>query len=329
MSEKHEIDEIEGIGPATLKKLSMAGITTIKEIAHMPPKLLAEIAEIPESKALQISINARKLVEEFFITANEIKARDQKKPILTTGVQSLDNMLLGGIESGILTEIAGEYGSGKTQLCHQLAVTVQLPTGKKGLDGAALYVDTENTFSYTRIESIAKRFELDPNKVLDKIFVAKAFNTEHQIYIIQQARSKIKKDNIKIVIVDSIINHFRSEYPGRETLAIRQQKLNTHLHDLMRLAEKFIENAVLIGSKPIITYIVATLTQFNKGNEKIVLKARGRAISRAVSVAEILEKKILPGQVKVGNISISTERVGEGEQARDVSTIEIVLERAK
>jgi len=93
--------------------------------------------------------------------------------------------------------------------------------------------------------------------------------------------------------------------------------------------EKFIENAVLIGSKPIITYIIATLTQFNKGNEKIVLKARGRAISRAVSVAEILEKKILPGQVKVGNISISTERVGEGEQARDVSTIEIVLERAK
>jgi DNA repair protein RadA len=281
MSEKHEIDEIEGIGPATLKKLSMAGITTIKEIAHMPPKLLAEIAEIPESKALQISINARKLVEEFFITANEIKARDQKKPILTTGVQSLDNMLLGGIESGILTEIAGEYGSGKTQLCHQLAVTVQLPTGKKGLDGAALYVDTENTFSYTRIESIAKRFELDPNKVLDKIFVAKAFNTEHQIYIIQQARSKIKKDNIKIVIVDSIINHFRSEYPGRETLAIRQQKLNTHLHDLMRLAEIFSIPVIITNQ------IISSPDTFTQPKHP----AGGNVLAHTSSIRIMLEKR--------------------------------------
>lgn len=89
------------------------------------------------------------------------------------------------------------------------------------------------------------------------------------------------------------------------------------------------ENTVLIGSKPVMGYVVAALIQFNRGGEKVILKARGRAISRAVDVAEILRNKFLPGQVKVGNISISTERVGEGEQARDVSTIEIVLERAK
>lgn len=281
MSETHRIDEIEGIGPATLKKLSMAGITTVREIAFMPPKLLAEIAEIPESKALQISINARKLVEEFFITANEIKVKDQKKPILTTGVQSLDNMLLGGIEGGMLVEIAGEYGSGKTQLCHQLAVTVQLPTGKRGLDGSALYIDTENTFSYTRIESIAKRFELDPNKVLDRILVAKAFNTEHQIYIIQQARSRIKKDNIKIVIVDSIINHFRSEYPGRETLAIRQQKLNIHLHDLIRLAEIFSIPVIITNQ------IISSPDTFTQSKHP----AGGNVIAHTSSIRIMLEKR--------------------------------------
>ncbi len=276
-----KLDDIEGIGPATLKKLSMVGITTVRELAFIPPKLLAEIAEIPESKALQISLNARKLVEDFFITANEIKSRDQKKPILTTGVRSLDSILLGGIEGGVLIEIAGEYGSGKTQICHQLAVTVQLPTGKGGLDGAALYVDTENTFSYSRIENIAKRFGLDPNKALENVLVAKVFNTEHQIYVIKEAQSKIKNNNIKIIIVDSIINHFRSEYPGRETLAIRQQKLNTHLHDLMRLAEIFLIPVVITNQ------IVSSPDTFIQSKHP----AGGNVIAHASSIRIMLEKR--------------------------------------
>ncbi|MEM3714983.1 MAG: DNA repair and recombination protein RadA [Thermoprotei archaeon] len=281
MDKEPALDEVEGIGPITLKKLSAAGITTVKELAFMPPRLIAEIAEIPESRALQISLNARKLIERFFITANEIKAIEKKKPLLTTGVTSLDNILLGGIEGGTIIELAGEYGSGKTQLCHQLAVTVQFPIGKGGLDGSALYIDTENTFSYLRVENIARRFNLDPDKVLEKIIVAKAFNTEHQIYIVQEARSKVKEYNIKLIIVDSIINHFRSEYTGRETLALRQQKLNSHMHDLMRLAEIFMIPVIITNQ------IVSSPDTFIQSKHP----AGGNVIAHISSIRIMLEKQ--------------------------------------
>lgn len=290
MNKEPTLDEVEGIGPATLKKLSIAGITTVRELALMPPKLIAEIAELPESKALQISLNARKLIEKFFVTASEIKINEQKRPLLTTGVASLDNILFGGIEGGVITELAGEYGSGKTQLCHQLAVTVQLPTGKRGLDGSTLYVDTENTFSYSRIENIAKRFNLDVDKVLEKIIVAKVFNTEHQIYIIREARSKIKEYNIKLVIVDSVINHFRSEYTGRETLAIRQQKLNSHMHDLMRLAEIFMIPVVITNQ------IVSSPDTFTQSKHP----AGGNVVAHVSSIRIMLEKQ--RGNIRIARI---------------------------
>jgi DNA-binding protein Alba len=89
------------------------------------------------------------------------------------------------------------------------------------------------------------------------------------------------------------------------------------------------ENTVLIGKKPIMGYVVAALMQFQRGANKAVLKARGGNISRAVDVAEILRNKFLPGSLVVSKIEIGTERVGEGEKARDVSVIEIQLEKVK
>ncbi|MHC1636613.1 MAG: DNA repair and recombination protein RadA, partial [Candidatus Nezhaarchaeales archaeon] len=131
------------------------------------------------------------------------------------------------------------YGVGKTQLCHQLCVTVQLPREKGGLNGAALYIDTEGTFRPERILQIAERFGLDGKQVLDNVIYARAYNSDHQILIVEEAADLIKENNIKLIVIDSLISHFRGEYLGRETLAVRQQRLNKHIHQLLRLADVY------------------------------------------------------------------------------------------
>jgi len=126
-----------------------------------------------------------------------------------------------------------------TQLCHQLAVNVQLPPEKGGLEGTAAYIDTEGTFRWERIEAMARGKGMDPDEVMDRIYFIRAVSSDHQIAIVEELRELISEKNIKLVIVDSATGHFRAEYPGRENLAVRQQKLNKHLHQLQNLAEVF------------------------------------------------------------------------------------------
>lgn len=235
----NELSKVKGIGPIILKKLINAGIKSIKELIMIPPKELAELTGLSETVAYRISANARLLWDRSFITAKRIKEFEMKRNKITTGIRALDSILNGGFELGSIVELAGEYGSGKTQLCHQLSVTVQLPVDKGGLMGGALYIDTEGTFSAYRIENISERFRLNPDDVLERIIVARAFNTEHQIQIVRSSVNKIEEANIKLIIIDSIINHFRTEYPGRESLASRQQKLYRHISDLHRIAETY------------------------------------------------------------------------------------------
>ena len=88
-------------------------------------------------------------------------------------------------------------------------------------------------------------------------------------------------------------------------------------------------NSVLIGRKPVMNYVLACITLFHSGAKEVNIKARGRAISRAVDVAEIARRRFLP-DVKVGKISIGTEELKgkEGDNAStNVSTIEITLTR--
>jgi DNA repair protein RadA len=131
----------------------------------------------------------------------------------------------------------GAFGSGKSQLAHQLAVTVQLPRDKGGLEGRAVFIDTEQTFRPERIQQMAEALGLDPKKILENVFVARAYNSDHQILLAEKAEEVIKKENVKVVIVDSLTSSFRSDYTGRGTLANRQQKLNRHLHHLQKLAD--------------------------------------------------------------------------------------------
>ncbi len=137
-----------------------------------------------------------------------------------------------------------------TQICHQLAVNVQLPKDKGGLEGSVIMIDTEKTFRPERIIQMASAKGLDGKEVLKNIYVAQAYNSNHQMLLVDNAKElaqKIAKEGkppVRLLIVDSLTSHFRAEYVGRGALADRQQKLNRHLHDLMRFGEIF--NAAIV-----------------------------------------------------------------------------------
>jgi len=245
VEKKYELlEDLPGIGPATAQKLNELGFHTVESLAMAAAREL-ESAGIGEKKALAIIGVARSTISVSFVRADELLRMRQNVLRLTTGSKALDGLLGGGLETQTITEFYGAYGSGKSQVCHQLCVNVQLPPERGGLDGAALYVDTENTFRTERIVQMARHLELDPEKVAKNIIYAEAYTSDHQMFLLDNADEIIKKNNVRLIIVDSLTSHFRSEYLGREMLARRQQRLNKHMHKLIRLARAFNTVAVV------------------------------------------------------------------------------------
>ena len=234
--EEVDLTTLSGVGPTIAKRLTEAGFTTLESIALTSPAELSAAAGIPMSTASKIIASARKILKVDVMTAFDYYQKRKSVQRITTGTKALDDLLGGGVETQAITEIYGPYGSGKTQLCHQLAVTVQLPPERGGLGRRCLYIDTEGTFRPERIVQIAERFELDPETTLKNILVARAFTADHQMVVTEKAEPYLKRYDIGLIIVDSLISHFRGEFVGRENLAARQQKLNKYLHKLLRYA---------------------------------------------------------------------------------------------
>jgi len=254
----YSLKDLPGVGEATLKKLEEAGILSIRTLAMYPLKKLTDEVGLGDKTAEKLVKTAQDVEKMGFKSADKIWEKRKTLNRLTTGSQNLDDLIGGGIEPGALTELYGEYRTGKTQLVHQLCVNVQLLYEQGGLEGNALYIDTEGTFRPERIIQMASALDLDYNEILKKITVGRAYNSDHQILLIEEASRIIEEKNIKIVVVDSLIGHFRSEYIGRGTLAIRQQTLNSHIHDMLRLSEVFDELAVVftnqVSSRPDVFY---------------------------------------------------------------------------
>ena len=235
--DEFELEDLEGVGRVTAEKLRRAGYLTIRDIAYSSAHELAEVVG-SEDRAMNIIRSAQKLMGygRLFITAKEYYEERKRIAYISTGVRALDDLLEGGVETRAITELIGEFGAGKTQLCHQLAVMVQLPREEGGLGARALYIDTEGTFRPERVISIARYRGLDPEEALENIVYARAYNSDHQMLLVDEAKRLVSEENVRIVLVDSLITHFRAEYPGRENLAARQQKLNKHIMQLARLA---------------------------------------------------------------------------------------------
>jgi len=234
-----DLENIEGIGPAIASRFRSCGITCAEVIVVTPPKEIAEKTGVGFNKVLSIVEAARKMLSLDFITADELWKKRQNMRKLSTGCKNLDDLLGGGIHTQAVTEFIGEFGAGKTQICFKLCVTAQLPPEEGGLNGSVVYVDTEGTFMPERIAEMARASGLDSEKILANIFLARAYNSNHQGLLIDHLFSFCLDNNVKLVIVDSMIGHFRGEYIGREALSERQQALNSQLHKLLRLTEAF------------------------------------------------------------------------------------------
>jgi len=238
MSEEiKNIDDLPGVGPVTAEKLKSAGFSTIESIAVSSPSELKEVAEVTEATGAKIIMAARKAADVGgFMSGEEVYEKRLKIGHITSGSQRLDELVGGGFETQAIIEAFGEFGSGKSQIAHQLAVTVQLPAERGGLDAGSVYIDTENTFRPERIMQIATHLEIDPKEALRSIHVARAFNSSHQILLAERAEELFETQGCRLLIVDSLTAMFRAEYVGRGTLAERQQKLGMHLRQLHKIA---------------------------------------------------------------------------------------------
>ncbi len=233
------IRELPGIGDSVAKKLEDAGYDTLESIAYSLASELCEIASVSEGSANKAIQAAKDALELGYETGNEVFERRKKIERITTGSKELDALLGNGVETEAITECFGKFGSGKTQLAFQLCVNTQLPREKGGLEGSVLFIDSENTFRPERVAQIAKAAGLDPDAVLKNIHYVRSYNSDHQMLLVDKADEIIKKNNIRLVIVDSLTASFRSDYIGRGTLAARQQKQNKHVHALLRLADLY------------------------------------------------------------------------------------------
>lgn len=266
MAATADLESLPGVGPATADKLVESGFDSYQGIAVASPGELSNTADIGESTAATIINAAREAADVGgFKSGTSILDRRAEIGKLRWLVDEVDDLIGGGVETQSISEVYGEFGVGKSQVTHQLAVNVQLPEEYGGLDGQAVFIDSEDTFRPERIEEMVRGLpeeslvalleqrdiEGDPTdetamstlieSILDKIHVAKAFNSNHQMLLAEKAQEIAAEHEdtewpVRLICVDSLTAHFRAEYVGRGTLAERQQKLNRHLHDLSRLA---------------------------------------------------------------------------------------------
>jgi DNA repair protein RadA len=252
IADKLALYNIEEIGPATEKRLREAGFRTVRDLLVRGPVDISETTGMDMEQSVEICNKARIMLEDLgmidksFVTATSLYNR--RKDRISTGSKSFDDLLTGGIETKAVTEVYGEFGTGKTQLCHTLCLMVQRPVSEGGLGATAIYIDTENTFRPERIVSIAQARGFDSGKALENVIVAKAYNSAHQELIVEEAGSVIEENNARLIIVDSAVAHYRAEFIGRATLSERQQRLNKFMHILVRIAEAY-EVAVLVTNQ--------------------------------------------------------------------------------
>ena len=234
-----EILDLPGIGPVATEKLKEEGYETLDKIATASPHEIAEIGDISVDSAKNAIEAAKDATEMGYETGAEILERRKHLGRISTGSKQLNELLGGGVETQQLTEFYGKFGSGKSQVAFQIAVNAQRPIEEGGLDTKVLFIDTEGTFRPDRLAQMAEHLGMNVDEVLKNVFVARAQNSDHQMLLAEKAGDIIEKEGIRLIIVDSLTSQFRADYVGRGALSERQQKLNRHVHQLQRLADKY------------------------------------------------------------------------------------------
>ena len=307
------IEDLPGVGPAIGDKLRSAGYRTLESIATQSPSRLGEAAGVGNSKSTDIIYAALDMVDiGGILTGVELLEKRQTVGKLTTCSSELNALLGGGVETQLITEFYGQYGSGKTQIIHQLAVAVQLPEEQGGLNAEAAIIDTENTFRPERIISMAKALDLDPEETLARIHVGRAYNSHQQMLMVDKVKQLAEERPIRLLAVDSLTGAFRSEYIGRGVLAERQGKIGSHMEALTKFADEHnaavaVTNQVLSNpggfafgdpTKPIGGHIVGHTSKFRiyirrgKAGKRIFRLVDSPHLPDGEAVVQILEDGI-------------------------------------
>ena len=240
MSELKKVDDLPGVGAATAEKLREAGFNTLLSIAVASPGIITEASGVGENVARKMIQASRGALEMGFESGMDLLKRDEKIERITTGSKELDKLIGGGVETGNITEFYGAFASGKSQVGYQIAINVQLPKEKGGLGGGVVFLDTESTFRVQRIKQLAESAGMDVKKTLENIKCVRCYNSDHQMLLTEKIEDLIKEGfPVRLVVVDSLISLFRSEFVGRGQLSGRQQKLNKHIHTLQKLADMY------------------------------------------------------------------------------------------
>jgi|EP00945_MAST-04E_sp_MAST-4E-sp1_P006319 DNA repair protein RAD51 len=256
-----------GINNSDVNKLKEGGFHTVEAVAYATMKQLCDLKGISEGKATKILNEAKKLIPMGFTTATELAVQRESLITLSTGSKNLDELLQGGMETGSITELYGEFRTGKSQICHTLCVTAQLPVDQGGGEGKALYIDTEGCFRPEKLKKIAERFGMNPDDVLDNVAYARAYNSEHQMELLKHAAAMMSESRYALLVIDSATALFRTDFTGRGELAERQQKLAQFLRQLTMLASTY-GVAVVITNQ--VTADPGGAAMFVKDNNKAI-----------------------------------------------------------
>lgn len=246
-----ELEDLKGVGAKTAEKLREAGYDDLMSISTMSAGDLGEVADLGEKKSQKIITAARQELDIGFESGKDRYEQNKEAKKISAGAEDLDELLGGGVDTQSITEFYGEYGSGKTQIAHQLSVNVQRPEEDGGLDRDVIYIDTEDTFVPQRIEQMAEDQGMNVDETLDRIHVARAFNSDHQMLLADEAQDICQSEDVGLIVVDSLTAQFRAEYVGRGELAQRQQKLNRHMATLLRLANS--HNAAVVVTNQVMS----------------------------------------------------------------------------
>jgi DNA repair protein RadA len=265
------IEDIPDLTSETLERLRKLNINSVYQLAVQTPSELASWindAQFDVESASSLIRNARKILTENevlskeFSTGDDLLEKRNKISRYTTGSKKFDNFLNGGFETQAITEIAGEFGSGKSQICHSLCVAANklaensrlgdIDKDKQPMAETIIFIDTEATFRADRVYQIAEQNGFDPLTILQKIYHCKIFNSEELESLINNLDKFIEQYNTKLVIIDSIISLHRAEFSGRETLAERQQRLGKMLNKLRRYAD--IYNIAVVITNQVVSY---------------------------------------------------------------------------
>jgi len=231
-----QLKDIPGLGAAGIEKLNAIGIETVMSLCVTSPQEIASAAGMSEKVARKIISAGRSMVSLGFEKAEDFVKAKGEVSRLTTGCDNFDNMLGGGVKAGGITEIYGKYGTGKSQISHILTVRALLESP----ESRVIFIDSEGTFVESRIKDFCESNELDYDDAMSRIFVARAHNIDHQILLMDEVEKMMQQDpNYRLLVIDSLTTHFRSEMTGRGQLANRQQMLNKHMHKIMKIADLY------------------------------------------------------------------------------------------